>query len=71
MLLINPLLLFKALIHGQKERVFFSGDLIYIQKQSTLEWLGRQGAFKSRALWSVRAGKGLISYWHKHEYCIK
>jgi hypothetical protein len=31
---INPLpLLFKALLHGQKDRVFFSGHLIYILKQ--------------------------------------
>jgi hypothetical protein len=31
---INPLpLLFKALLHGQKNRVFFSGHLIYILKQ--------------------------------------
>jgi hypothetical protein len=27
--------------------------------KSALERLGRQGAFKSRALWSVRDGKGL------------
>jgi len=26
---------------------------------STLEHLGRHGTFKSRALWSVRDGKGL------------
>jgi hypothetical protein len=32
--LFNPLpLLFKALLHGQKDRVFFSGHLIYILKQ--------------------------------------
>jgi hypothetical protein len=31
---INPLLLlFNALLHGQKDRVFFSGHLIYILKQ--------------------------------------
>jgi hypothetical protein len=31
---INPLpLLFKALLHGQKDRVFFSGHLIYMLKQ--------------------------------------
>jgi hypothetical protein len=30
----NPLpLLFKALLHGQKDRVFLSGHLIYIPKQ--------------------------------------
>jgi hypothetical protein len=32
--LINPLLLlFKALLHGQKDHVFFSRHLIYIQQQ--------------------------------------
>jgi hypothetical protein len=32
--LFNPLpLLFKALLHGQKDRVFFSGHLIYILQQ--------------------------------------
>jgi hypothetical protein len=30
----NPLpLLFKALLHGQKDRGFFSGHLIYVLKQ--------------------------------------
>jgi hypothetical protein len=47
--------LFKALLHGQKDRVFFSGHVIYILK---LERLDRQGTFKSRALWSVRDSKG-------------
>jgi hypothetical protein len=47
-------LLFKALLHGQKNGIFFfSGHLIYILKQE------RFRAFKSRALWSVRDGKGL------------
>jgi hypothetical protein len=33
-LLFNPFpLLFKALLHGQKDRVFFSGHLIYILNQ--------------------------------------
>jgi hypothetical protein len=32
--IIDPLpLLFKALLHGQKDRVFFSGHLIYILQQ--------------------------------------
>jgi hypothetical protein len=31
---INPLpLLFKALLHGQKDHIFFSGHVIYILKQ--------------------------------------
>jgi hypothetical protein len=31
----NPLpLLFKALLHGQKDRVFFSGRLIYVVKRA-------------------------------------
>jgi hypothetical protein len=31
---LSPLpVLFKALLHGQKDRVFFSGHLIYILKQ--------------------------------------
>jgi hypothetical protein len=55
---INPSpLLFKALLYGQKDRVFFSGHLIYILKQECLGW---QGAFKSRELWSVRVSKGLM-----------
>jgi hypothetical protein len=42
---VNPLpLLFKALLHGQKDRVFFSGLIIYIQR------LGWHGTFKSREL---------------------
>jgi hypothetical protein len=54
----NPLpLLFKALLHGQKDHIFFSGHLIYTLQQ---ERLGRHGTFKSRALWSVKEGKGLI-----------
>jgi hypothetical protein len=57
---LNPLpVKFKALLHGQKYRVFFSGHLIYILK---LQHLGLQWAFKSRALWSVRAGKALRNY---------
>jgi hypothetical protein len=37
----NPLLLlFKALPHGQKDRVFFSGHLIYILKQERFGALG-------------------------------
>jgi hypothetical protein len=56
----NPLpLLFKALLHGQKGCVFFSGHLNVEDSKSALECLGRQGTFKSRALWSVRDGKGL------------
>jgi hypothetical protein len=53
----NPLLLlFKALLHGQKDRVFVSGHLIYILKQERLDW---HGTFKSWALWNVRDSKGL------------
>jgi hypothetical protein len=52
-------LLFKALLHGQKDLIFFCGHLIYILKRALLERLGRHGTFKSRALWSVRDGKGL------------
>jgi hypothetical protein len=44
---------------GRKTVFFFSRHLIYILKQSALERLGQQGAFKYQALWSVRAGKGL------------
>jgi hypothetical protein len=58
----NPLpFLFKALLHGQKDCIFFSGHLIYIllYNKSALERLGRQGTFKSQALWSIRDGKGL------------
>jgi hypothetical protein len=59
---INPLLLlFKALLHGQKDCVFFNGHLNVQDSKSTLEHLGWHRTFKSRALWSVRDGKGLIA----------
>jgi hypothetical protein len=58
----NPLpFLFKALLHGQKDWVFFSNHLIYTLKKSALKRLGRHGTFKSRVLWSIRDGKGLNS----------
>jgi hypothetical protein len=44
---------------GRKTVFFFTRQLIYILSKRALEHLGRQGAFKSRALWSIRAGKGL------------
>jgi hypothetical protein len=54
----NPLpLLFKALLHGQEDHIFFSGHVIYILQQERLGW---HGTFISRALWSVKEGKGLI-----------
>jgi hypothetical protein len=57
---INPLpLLFKAVLHGQKDCVFFSGHLNVSDSKSTLERLGQHGTFKFRALRSVRDGKGL------------
>jgi hypothetical protein len=58
---VKPLpLLFKALLHGQRDCVFFSGQLNVWNSKSALERLGRHGTFKSQALWSVRDGKGLI-----------
>jgi DNA integrity scanning protein DisA with diadenylate cyclase activity len=58
--LFNPLpLLFKALLQGQKDRVFSAGIIFSYYNKSALEHLGRHGTFKSRALWSVRDGKGL------------
>jgi hypothetical protein len=57
---INPLLLlFKALLHRQKDCVFFQRAFNLHIKTSALERLGRHGTFKSRALWSVRDSKGL------------
>jgi hypothetical protein len=52
---------------GRKTGFFFflSGHLIYILQQ---ERLGRHGTFKSRALWSVKDGKGLTLS-HLAEYC--
>jgi hypothetical protein len=41
---------------GRKPAFFFSRHLIYILQ----EHLGWHGTFKSRALWSVTDGKGLI-----------
>jgi hypothetical protein len=56
----NPLpLLFKALLQGQKDCIFFSGHLINYNK-SALERLGRHGTFKSRALWRLESTK--LSY---------
>jgi hypothetical protein len=62
--LVNPSpLLFKAPLRRQKDRVFFQRAFNLHTKSSTLERLGLQGTFKSRALWSVRDGKGLN--WNK------
>jgi hypothetical protein len=57
----NPLpLLFKALLHGQKDRIFFSRHLIYVLKQERFRAFRLARTFKSQALWSIRDGKGLI-----------
>jgi CDGSH-type Zn-finger protein len=42
-----------------RKTVFFSGHLIYILKQERFRAFRPAGGFKSRALWSVRAGKRL------------
>jgi hypothetical protein len=52
------LLLFKALLHGQKDCFFFQRAFKCIGNQKPLGW---HGTFISRVLWSVRDGKGLIS----------
>jgi hypothetical protein len=60
LLKVNPLpLLFKALLYGQKDCIFFSGHLNVQETNSALERLGRHRTFKSQALWSVRDVKGL------------
>jgi hypothetical protein len=45
---------------GRKTAFFFSGHLNIYETKSALEHLGRHGTLKSRALWSVRDGKGLM-----------
>jgi hypothetical protein len=59
--LFDPLsLLFKALLHGKKDSVFFSVHLMYILQQEHFRAFRPAWAFKSRALWSVSDGKGLM-----------
>jgi hypothetical protein len=62
----NPLLiLFKALLHGQKDRIFLNWAFNLHTKTSALERLGRHGTFKSRALWSVSDSKGLSEIYYE------
>jgi hypothetical protein len=57
---INPLpLLLRALLHGQKDCVFFSGHLNGKGSKSALERLGLHGTFKSWVLCSIMDSKGL------------
>jgi hypothetical protein len=69
---VNPLpLLFEALPHGQKNCVFFFQRAFNLRtKTSALERLGRHGKFKSRALWSVRDGRGLNVMWGFWWWCM-
>jgi hypothetical protein len=57
--LFNPLpLLCKALLQGQKDRVFSVGVIFSYYNKSALERLGRHGKFKSRALGALGMAKG-------------
>jgi hypothetical protein len=57
----NPLpLLFKALLHEQRDCVFFQRAFKCVRQQERFRAFGPAwGTFKFRALWSVRDGKGL------------
>jgi len=50
---------FKLLVPGQKSRVFHGTFKFTYYTRNALERLEGEGTFKSRALWSVREGKGL------------
>ena len=56
---INPFpVQFKSLVPGQKSRVFHGTFKFTCYTRNALERLEGEGTFKSRALWSVREGKG-------------